>query len=95
MNLRLNLKSVIALAIIFSSLSQAAPAELSDQQIAQMLIRQSLVEYPGSCPCPYSVDRAGRSCGKRSAYSKPGGYSPLCYPHDVTPEMIQSYKSAN
>ena len=26
----------------------------------------------------------GKKCGKRSAYSKPGGYQPLCYKSDIT-----------
>ncbi|MEM9541744.1 MAG: hypothetical protein AAGA60_19895 [Cyanobacteria bacterium P01_E01_bin.42] len=33
----------------------------------------------GSCQCPYDRDSAGRSCGARSAYSKPGGNKPLCF----------------
>jgi hypothetical protein len=49
----------------------------------QRAIRQSIAAYSGSCPCPYSVDRAGRRCGGRSAYSRPGGAAPLCYPADV------------
>ena len=28
--------------------------------------------------------RNGKECGKRSAYSKPGGYEPLCYVSDIT-----------
>ncbi len=36
----------------------------------------------GSCSCPYDTDRAGRRCGGRSAYSKPGGASPKCYTTD-------------
>lgn len=36
----------------------------------------------GSCDCPYDFDRRGRSCGKRSAYSRPGGRSPICYVRD-------------
>jgi hypothetical protein len=71
----------------------AAAAELSDEQIRQVLIQRSFAAYPGNCPCPYNVDRAGRQCGRRSAYSKQGGYSPLCYPDDVTPEMIASYRN--
>src|SRR6266581_9800454 len=43
-------------------------------------------------PCPYSVDRAGRSCGRRSAYSRPGGASPLCYEKDVTQKMVDDYR---
>lgn len=35
--------------------------------------------YTGSCDCPYHTDRAGRRCGARSAYSRPGGRSPRCY----------------
>jgi hypothetical protein len=33
----------------------------------------------GSCQCPYDRDSAGNSCGSRSAYSRPGGSSPICY----------------
>lgn len=59
--------------------------------IVQALIAESISSYPGNCPCPYNTDRAGRSCGKRSAWSKAGGYSPLCYPGDVTAAMIEKY----
>jgi hypothetical protein len=71
----------------------AAAAELSDEQIRQALIERSIAMYPGNCPCPYNLDRAGRRCGKRSAYSKQGGYEPLCYPADVTPEMVAGFRS--
>lgn len=67
-------------------------ADLSDDAIRALLVRQSLASYSGNCPCPEHVDRAGRKCGKRSAYSKPGGESPLCYPSDVTSEMIARYR---
>ncbi|MBN8564773.1 MAG: SH3 domain-containing protein [Leptolyngbya sp. UWPOB_LEPTO1] len=33
----------------------------------------------GSCECPYDTDKRGRSCGRRSAYSRPGGAAPACY----------------
>ena len=55
------------------------------------MIRQSIATYPGSCPCPYSRDRAGRRCGGRSAWSKPGGYSPLCYESDITDARAASF----
>lgn len=71
----------------------AAAAELSDEQIRQALIEQSIAVYPGNCPCPYNRDRAGRQCGKRSAYSKQGGYAPLCYGADVTPEMVARFRN--
>jgi hypothetical protein len=48
--------------------------------------------HRGSCPYPYSTDRAGRKCGARSAYSKPGGASPICYETDVTHKMVDDYR---
>jgi hypothetical protein len=35
--------------------------------------------YVGTCDCPYDLMRNGRRCGGRSAYSRPGGRSPICY----------------
>jgi hypothetical protein len=63
-----------------------------DQQIIQNIISESLANYSGNCPCPYNRASNGSSCGRRSAYSKPGGYAPVCYAHDVTPAMISAYK---
>jgi len=81
-----------ALGICLSLLGQPAFADRSDAEIRELLIQRSIASYPGNCPCPYNVDRAGRRCGARSAYSKPGGYAPLCYPSDVTEEMIAKYR---
>lgn len=54
---------------------------------------ESRSSYLGSCACPYDVDHGGRRGGRRSAYSKPGGYAPLCYEDDVTTDMIDAYRS--
>lgn len=35
--------------------------------------------YTGRCDCPYDRMRNGRRCGGNSAYSRPGGRSPICY----------------
>jgi hypothetical protein len=70
--------------------------ELTDAQIQNIIIKESVTSYLqsiGNCPCPYNKDRAGRSCGKRSAWAKPGGRSPICYPNDVTKEMLENYKN--
>lgn len=63
-------------------------------QLKQAVIRASIETYPGPCPCPYSVMRNGRPCGARSAYSRPGGYAPLCYPADVGAAEIEAYRQA-
>jgi hypothetical protein len=65
----------------------------SDIAIIARLIAASRASYPGPCACPYDTDRAGRSCGRRSAYSRPGGYEPLCYPKDVTLAMIEKERA--
>jgi Bacterial SH3 domain len=59
--------------------------------IVKQIISNSIGSYSGRCPCPYHTDRAGRSCGRRSAYSRPGGASVICYAEDVTPAMIASF----
>jgi hypothetical protein len=64
-----------------------------DAQIREALVRESIANYPGKCPCPASEDGAGRRCGERSAYqSKGGDRRPLCYPSDVTRKMIEEYR---
>ena len=65
---------------------------ISDQQIIQNIISESITNYSGNCPCPFNKASNGSSCGRRSAYSKPGGYAPVCYARDVTPAMISTYK---
>lgn len=65
---------------------------IPDTTIIQRIITESVTGYSGSCACPYSTDRGGRRCGSRSAYSKPGGYAPICYPQDVTKAMIEAFR---
>ncbi|GAB2209165.1 hypothetical protein ROS1_59850 [Roseibium sp. ROS1] len=74
--------------------SKPNPA-LSDSQIAKILIERSLAYYQGNCPCPYNRARNGSRCGGRSAYSRPGGASPLCFVRDVTKTMIADYRARN
>ena len=64
----------------------------TDAEIKDVLVKRSIATYSGNCPCPYNVDRAGRRCGGRSAYSRSGGASPLCYRADVTSSAVASYR---
>ena len=80
---------VTALAI---AAGQTTKPKKSDAEIKQAIIKESIASYRGTCPCPYNVDRAGRRCGGRSAYSRPGGASPLCYDGDVTQKMVDDYR---
>lgn len=76
-------------------LGNGSALALSDNAVRQAIIHESLATYPGNCPCPYNTDRAGRSCGRRSAYSRPGGYAPICYESQVTPQMITDYRRSH
>jgi len=84
-------KLLLVILVSMVGLVQAA----TNEEIKQELIRQSISSYSGSCPCPYNSARNGSRCGGRSAYSRPGGYSPLCYPSDVTNDMIMKYRNQN
>ncbi len=70
-------------------------AELTDDEIRDRIIQQSIARYPGNCPCPFNVDRAGRQCGGRSAWSKPGGAAPLCFREDISEDMIGAWRAQN
>jgi hypothetical protein len=47
-----------------------------------IIISTSINSYKGPCPCPYSFASDGSQCGKRSAYSRPGGEKVFCYRKD-------------
>jgi hypothetical protein len=88
------MRIVVVLLAIGIAFGQTKSSKLSDAEIRQVLIKQSIANYSGSCPCPYNVDRADRSCGRRSAYSRPGGASPLCYAEDITQKMVDEYRKS-
>lgn len=74
----------------------AAPADaqqLNDDQVKQQIIAESIASYPGRCPCPYNLAKNGSKCGGRSAWSRAGGYSPICYPDEVTAEMVAAWRT--
>jgi len=84
-----------AMVFLLFAAGAAHASSLTDSQVKQAVIQESLAAYPGTCPCPYNVDRRGHSCGRRSAYSRPGGYAPICYATQVTPAMIVEYRRAH
>lgn len=87
--------SIVILAMGHGSVSAAqkdSGKPLTDKKVKNAIIKESIASYPGNCPCPYSVARNGSSCGRHSAYSKPGGYRPICYDSDVNQEMIKEWR---
>lgn len=82
----------MAISLFSPTITNAKQTPKTDIAIKQLLIKNSIRGYPGNCPCPYNSAKNGSSCGGRSAYSRAGGYSPLCYPEDVTKSMVERYK---
>ncbi len=83
----------VFLLVSFTTFIYADKAILSDSEIRKILIQQSVSKYPGNCPCPYFRVSNGSRCGKRSAWSRPGGYSPLCFKSDISEKMVNKYRS--
>jgi hypothetical protein len=96
--LRVTLVSFLFLTAHSAALPAQQPPAVTDDQVRQAIIHESVSDYLATghpCACPYNVDRGGHSCGRRSAYSRPGGASPFCYPADVTPGMVQDWRKAH
>jgi len=90
------MKKIILISFLFiNSASVFAQPKTTDDEIKKQIIAQSLSSYSGKCPCPYSVMSSGQSCGTKSAYSKPGGTSVICFLSDVNSTMIKNFKSNN
>jgi len=85
--------SVVLVLATFMAVAIAADSP-SDEDVRAIIIQESIAAYPGNCPCPYSVDRAGRSCGGRSAWSRAGGRAPVCFPREVSDEQVREYRKA-
>jgi hypothetical protein len=69
---------------------------LTDQQIIERFIQESREAYYSTghpCACPYDHARDGSACGARSAYTRPGGAEPKCYPKDITNADIEAYRT--
>ena len=68
------------LAILVSALLLTGVVSAS----AQTMTPQQYHKEKGPCACPNDKDRAGRTCGKRSAFCQKGGVEVTgCYRVDV------------
>jgi hypothetical protein len=92
--MRRTIAAAIALLLIATAPAQAKTPP-TDADIRQQIIQDSVAAYQATghpCACPYNSARNGSNCGRRSAYGRPGGASPLCYPSDVTDQMVADWK---
>ena len=65
---------------------------LSDNRVRQRLMQESQARYGGRCVCPYQTnDLNGRSCkGRHEVITTPP--RPICYPSQVTREMVSDWR---
>lgn len=85
----------IFLSVAFLSPDIVDSKELSGSEIRKIMIQESIASYSGNCPCPYNSARNGSRCGKRSAWSRAGGYSPLCYDTDISDALVEEFRARN
>ncbi|PTT51809.1 hypothetical protein [Aeromonas sp. HMWF015] len=89
---RILLLALLCIGFAASAKEQVPGAKLVDEQVKQQIIQESIDSYPGNCPCPYNLARNGSRCGKRSAWSRAGGYAPICYKEEITDEMVSEWR---
>jgi hypothetical protein len=71
-------------------------SKLTDLAIAALIIAATVAVYKSTgkpCACPADKASNGSSCGGRSAWSKPGGAKPMCFPTDISADMIKVYRA--
>lgn len=82
----------LLVACIILGLASAGQADAQNVASAKrQMIQESISRYSGNCPCPFSRASNGSRCGGRSAWSRPGGASPLCYGDDISDSMVRSW----
>jgi len=88
--------AILSLLIIISLTDFAQAYDSTEITAAKRkMIAESIASYRGNCPCPYNTAANGSSCGKRSAYSKPGGAEPLCYETDISDAQAAEWLRRN
>ena len=50
---------------------------------SEEMIKESIANYPGKCPCPYSIMSNGKKCGKEKPLILNQGMNSLCYISDI------------
>jgi hypothetical protein len=86
------ISTVLLLALLTADFSET----LTDQQVVEQIIQESRQAYYKTghpCACPEDLARNGSRCGGRSAYSRPGGAEPKCYPQDVSKPEIDDWRA--
>ncbi|ATG03906.1 Uncharacterised protein [Lelliottia amnigena] len=96
MKIKSLLAVILAACWVFNMGSVMAKSHsVLDSEIKDKVIAESIASYPGVCACPFNRARNGSACGRRSAWSKAGGYAPLCYKNEVTDDRVKQWREQN
>ena len=82
----------VLLALCLLALPVFANKTMSGDDIREQIVKESVANYQGICPCPYSIHPDGTQCGYRSAFHKKGAVKPICYEINVTLKMVEEYR---
>jgi hypothetical protein len=69
---------------------------VSDIAVIATIIAASRTAYLAMgkpCGCPDHIAANGSRCGLRSAHTRQGGFKPLCFPNDVSPAIIATWRA--
>jgi hypothetical protein len=89
---------IVVAALLLLASPVLARESLSDAQVRQAIIQDSVARYQATghpSACPFNLMRNGRQCVGRSAYSRPGGASPLRFDRDVSDGMVADWRRAH
>ena len=92
------LSCLITIVAVAQEQPQAAKQSetLTDVAVIALIIAGSIAAYKAMgkpCACPSDLMRNGRPCGGNSAWSRGGGFRPICFADDVSPAMISAYRA--
>lgn len=83
--------AMAAMCVFAPASAQIFSCKVPVPTLKEQMIQESIDRYLGNCPCPYHRDKRGRQCGKCSAWSREGGASPLCFPEDISADMVREF----
>jgi hypothetical protein len=92
------MRQFLTALLILTATPVFALEPMTDAQVREAVIKDSIAAYLATghpCACPYNLARNGSQCGGRSAYSRPGGAEPLCYPKDVSDGMVTDWRRSH
>lgn len=94
-NSKIVISLCMALTLFWDGTAGAKTSKQTDDQIRQLIIEDSIASYSGVCACHFNSARNGSCCGRRSAWSKQGGYAPVCYKKEVLKERVEEWRNSH